>query len=241
MYPQDFDGGNPLANSSDSSSSEEEPEEEPEEKEEESSGKKKKKGTGAAAASLLDDIMGGIDMSQMVIEEPEPEPEKVEVVRTRDPNRLRKDPKAMMRALKEKQNAKNAGDAAAKAMEAAAGKVVDVTDAGHYGKTVSTKQAAVTEFLRGKRETEEMMAAPPAKDENGVPVFDYQTAKQVGTFTAEQLMGSKSSLPKGVNPRKRETYLTDEEFQRVLHMAPASFAGLPKWKRDKLKKSLDIL
>lgn len=202
--------------------------------------KKKKGGTGAGAASLLDDIMGGIDMSQLQQMEPEPEPEKVVVVREARTNKISKqDQIDRMRALKRKQNAgASERAAAANALEK---KEVDVTDAGPFGKTQSAKHAAVTEYLREKFEPDEnVVNAVPVELPNAA-VFSYKAASETGKFTPEQLMAAKGALPAGVNPRKRETYLTDEDFERTFNMSAAVFTSLPKWKRDKLKKSLEML
>ncbi|XP_023931088.1 supervillin-like [Lingula anatina] len=43
-------------------------------------------------------------------------------------------------------------------------------------------------------------------------------------------------LPSGVDPLKLESYLSDEEFEEILHMTKEEFYSLPKWKQSDLKK-----
>jgi len=44
-------------------------------------------------------------------------------------------------------------------------------------------------------------------------------------------------FPEGVDPTRKEAYLTDAQFQEVLGMSPAAFAELKQWKRNDLKKA----
>ncbi|XP_028393056.1 uncharacterized protein LOC114517500 [Dendronephthya gigantea] len=46
--------------------------------------------------------------------------------------------------------------------------------------------------------------------------------------------------PDGVDPSKLETYLTDEEFQKIFEMSRELFNNLPGWKQDILKKALGL-
>ncbi|XP_053323586.1 villin-like protein [Spea bombifrons] len=43
-------------------------------------------------------------------------------------------------------------------------------------------------------------------------------------------------LPDGVDPTKKEVYLSDEDFGSILGMSKADFYQLPKWKQQNLKK-----
>jgi Villin headpiece domain len=45
-------------------------------------------------------------------------------------------------------------------------------------------------------------------------------------------------VPKDIDWKNREQYLTDEEFQQSFQMSKHEFAAQPKWKRDKLKQGL---
>ena len=46
-----------------------------------------------------------------------------------------------------------------------------------------------------------------------------------------------NKYPIGVNISKRETYLSDIEFEEIFKMTKDEFINLKKWKQDKLKKS----
>ncbi len=46
--------------------------------------------------------------------------------------------------------------------------------------------------------------------------------------------------PPGVDPDKKEELLSSEEFQEHFKMSKAKFESLPKWRRDQLKKQLDL-
>lgn len=43
-------------------------------------------------------------------------------------------------------------------------------------------------------------------------------------------------LPSDVNPKYREQYLTDQEFEAIFHMSKSAFNAQPKWKKQELKK-----
>ncbi|KAM8966405.1 villin-like protein isoform 2-T2 [Pelodytes ibericus] len=43
-------------------------------------------------------------------------------------------------------------------------------------------------------------------------------------------------LPDGVDPTRKEIYLSEEDFASILGMSKASFSQLPKWKQQNLKK-----
>ena len=46
--------------------------------------------------------------------------------------------------------------------------------------------------------------------------------------------------PDNINPKLRETYLSEEEFKEVFGMDHVQFSKLPGWKRDMLKKRTEI-
>ena len=47
-------------------------------------------------------------------------------------------------------------------------------------------------------------------------------------------------LPKGVDPARLETYLSDEEFKKVFKMDKELFSKLPAWKQTKNKKEVGL-
>lgn len=52
-------------------------------------------------------------------------------------------------------------------------------------------------------------------------------------FTVDVLRGG---IPEGVNPAKKEYYLTDEDFNALFNMTYQAWEGLKDWKRKDLKK-----
>jgi villin 1/advillin len=48
------------------------------------------------------------------------------------------------------------------------------------------------------------------------------------------------AFPEGIDPTKKEAYLSDSEFNSAFGMDKASFSKLPKWKRDAKKKELGL-
>lgn len=46
--------------------------------------------------------------------------------------------------------------------------------------------------------------------------------------------------PPGVDPDKKEDLLSNEEFEELFHMSKSKFESLPKWRRDQLKKQLNL-
>ena len=70
--------------------------------------------------------------------------------------------------------------------------------------------------------------------------YAYKESAELGTFPYAQLAGGRP-LPAGVNPRLRETYLTDAEFCQVFAVGSrAEYYEMPKLKRDKLKQAKQL-
>ncbi|CAF4275399.1 unnamed protein product [Rotaria sp. Silwood2] len=55
-------------------------------------------------------------------------------------------------------------------------------------------------------------------------------------YTIEELRAR--PLPEGVDPSKIEFYLSDDDFQKELHMTKDEFYALPYWKQTNIKKPL---
>lgn len=47
-------------------------------------------------------------------------------------------------------------------------------------------------------------------------------------------------LPKGVDRKQLEKYLSDQEFKEVFKMLPSDFASLAEWKKKSLKKKAGL-
>lgn len=48
------------------------------------------------------------------------------------------------------------------------------------------------------------------------------------------------SFPEGVDPTRKEAYLSDEEFVKVFGMTAHKFVELKKWRQNDLKKSKEL-
>ncbi len=182
----------------------------------------------------------------------------------------KKDAIAMMKALKEQQNAKKQQEADARAKAEAEERLrnVDVADAGPFGKAIhDDKSASATAHVRRHVELSnlqqvkvqdgaadipalhvwkgEAFTEPTAANDSPATAdlsrYDYKDVSELGTFAYAQLAGGRTRLPDGVNPRRRETYLGDEEFCSVFGVSSRQeFYQMPKLRRDKLKQAKQL-
>jgi hypothetical protein len=58
-------------------------------------------------------------------------------------------------------------------------------------------------------------------------------------FKYEQLKG-RGNCPVGVDPSNKELHLSEEDFQKVFGMSIHDYRPLPQWKKNNLKKSVDM-
>ncbi|XP_019434149.1 PREDICTED: villin-3-like isoform X2 [Lupinus angustifolius] len=56
----------------------------------------------------------------------------------------------------------------------------------------------------------------------------------------EQLNTKSGSVVLGIDLKRRETYLSDEEFETIFKMTKEAFTKLPRWKQDMLKKKVEL-
>ena len=68
------------------------------------------------------------------------------------------------------------------------------------------------------------------KKEEASKFLDAKTSK----FSYEQLNGQ---FPEGVDPTRKEAYLSEEEFLKVFGMSLDQFDQLKKWKQQELKRA----
>ncbi|XP_009620592.1 villin-3 [Nicotiana tomentosiformis] len=59
-------------------------------------------------------------------------------------------------------------------------------------------------------------------------------------FSYEQLKAKSDNPVTGIDFKRREAYLSDEEFESVLGMKKEAFYKLPKWKQDMHKRKVDL-
>ncbi|TKY53361.1 Villin-2 protein [Spatholobus suberectus] len=60
------------------------------------------------------------------------------------------------------------------------------------------------------------------------------------TFSYDQLKTKSGHNVPGIDLKRREAYLSDEEFNTVFGMAKEAFYMLPRWKQDMLKKKFEL-
>ncbi|KAK9055494.1 hypothetical protein SSX86_026577 [Deinandra increscens subsp. villosa] len=60
------------------------------------------------------------------------------------------------------------------------------------------------------------------------------------TFSYDQLRAKSDNPVTGIDFKRREAYLSAEEFGTVLGMTKEAFYKIPKWKQDMLKKKVDL-
>ncbi|CAI9287774.1 unnamed protein product [Lactuca saligna] len=71
------------------------------------------------------------------------------------------------------------------------------------------------------------------EDENGI-------LSSPSTFTYDQVRVKSENPVPGIDLKRREAYLSVEEFESVLGMTKADFYKLPKWKQDVTKKKVEL-
>ncbi|XP_058198853.1 villin-1 [Rhododendron vialii] len=82
---------------------------------------------------------------------------------------------------------------------------------------------------------------PHAPSINTSPqVHESQDGPNLNIYPYDRLKVVSSDPVTGIDVTRRETYLSDEEFQDVFKMTRSAFYELPKWKRNKLKMSLNL-
>ncbi|KAH8485580.1 hypothetical protein H0E87_027130 [Populus deltoides] len=60
------------------------------------------------------------------------------------------------------------------------------------------------------------------------------------TFRYDQLKAHSDNPVKGIDFKRREAYLSDEEFQTIFGVTKEAFYKMPKWKQDMQKKKFDL-
>jgi len=85
----------------------------------------------------------------------------------------------------------------------------------------------------------EQKAKQDAEKEKNKPISE-KIASTGGPYTYKQLICTKKFRPDDVDTNKRETYLSDDEFNSLFKMTKDEFEALPQWKKLNKKKTLDL-
>jgi len=97
-------------------------------------------------------------------------------------------------------------------------------------------------------EVKDTVADETLLESNGNDLESKQEAEQdengsetnQSTFSYEQLKAHSENPVTGIDFKRREAYLSDEEFQTVFRVTKEAFYKLPKWKQDMQKKKFDL-
>ena len=65
-------------------------------------------------------------------------------------------------------------------------------------------------------------------------------ATTVGGLTVVELKNDKLCKQIGIDPTKKEQYLSDAEFENVMQLPRSDFNAMKGWKRAKLKKEAGL-
>jgi len=103
---------------------------------------------------------------------------------------------------------------------------------------------AKLDAIKAANPVEEPEAPPPPK-RNSVgsgEVFSQDFAEPGADYSVnyDELKKPAEQLPKGVDPRKREQYLSDADFEKVLGSPRGEFNSLKPWKQNQLKKAAGL-
>ncbi|XP_077997526.1 uncharacterized protein LOC144450723 isoform X6 [Glandiceps talaboti] len=87
-------------------------------------------------------------------------------------------------------------------------------------------------------DVEEINMKEGKRKEDVVLVKDILAQLTKSRYTLEELMDRPP--PEGVDPKKLEAYLSNEEFEEVLGMSKDDFYQLPSWKQNNVKKEVGL-
>jgi hypothetical protein len=93
------------------------------------------------------------------------------------------------------------------------------------------------------KETEEVAARSESNGEDSEPkqeTVQENDSKSGQTFSYDQLKARSDNPATGIDFKRREAYLSDEEFQSVFGVTKEAFYKLPRWKQDMQKKKVDL-
>ncbi|KAL4272911.1 hypothetical protein GQ457_13G011210 [Hibiscus cannabinus] len=105
-----------------------------------------------------------------------------------------------------------------------------------------TKSEADPSEVQDSQEVAEAKETNVVPETNGVDSEPKQKIQldENGTYSYEQLKAISRNAVTGIDLKRREAYLSDEEFQTVFGMEKEAFYRLPKWKQDLKKKKVDL-
>lgn len=95
-------------------------------------------------------------------------------------------------------------------------------------------------------EVKEVEEVAPASENNVLEPKQETTEDEndsessLSTFSYDQLKAKSDNPVTGIDFKRREAYLSEEEFQTIFGITKEAFYKLPKWKQDMQKKKFDL-
>ncbi|KAL0714658.1 hypothetical protein Bca4012_021637 [Brassica carinata] len=115
---------------------------------------------------------------------------------------------------------------------------------GEKKKSPDTSPSTEAKDEKAFSEVEASEESAEAKEEEEVSPAAEVIAEEAGTtgatFTYQQLQAKSEKPVKGIDFKRREAYLSEEEFKSVFGMEKEAFYKLPRWKQDLLKKKFNL-
>ncbi|KAF3496062.1 hypothetical protein DY000_02056502 [Brassica cretica] len=111
-------------------------------------------------------------------------------------------------------------------------------------KSPDTSPSAEAKDEKAFSEVDASEESAEAKEEEEVSPAADAITEEAGTtgatFTYQQLQAKSEKPVKGIDFKRREAYLSEEEFKTVFGMEKEAFYKLPRWKQDLLKKKFNL-
>ncbi|KAF2587874.1 hypothetical protein F2Q70_00041055 [Brassica cretica] len=111
-------------------------------------------------------------------------------------------------------------------------------------KSPDTSPSAEAKDEKAFSEVDASEESAEAKEEEEVSPAADAITEEAGTtgatFTYQQLQAKSEKPVKGIDFKRREAYLSEEEFETVFGMEKEAFYKLPRWKQDLLKKKFNL-
>ncbi|KAM7264597.1 hypothetical protein ACFE04_002280 [Oxalis oulophora] len=114
---------------------------------------------------------------------------------------------------------------------------------GDYSPSVQESENAPSEGDAEGKNTEEGSALFESSREDSEPKPEIsldENGRSQTTFSYDQLKSKSDNPVTGIDFKRREAYLSDEDFQSIFKTSKESFYKLPKWKQDLQKKKVDL-
>ena len=93
---------------------------------------------------------------------------------------------------------------------------------------------------RAQQDAEQAAEDAKANEAKAAAAAEDAKAAESAAGADFSLAALQGSAPAGVDPAKKETYLSDVDFQANFAMGKAEFAAMPLWKRQAAKKKAGL-